>query len=227
MPIQLTELGTPILTEYAEVITDVLSVGGGKPYRLALDAVLAANIFLGQDAGPQWGLFKASGIVAVQGETVVGFDYRREAQVADFPVEKGGFGSYNKVQRPYDVKITIAQASDVETRKDFIEQCENVLNSLDLYFAITPEFYFPDLNVVDVEYRRTRERGCSMICADLHCRQIRQVQAGQTTIATDNANAVADPASANPTNGGTRQTTTPTAAQRANFNPRAHDGAGV
>ena len=54
----------------------------------------------------QWGIFDQSGDPVITADTIVEVGYRREYRISDFPVEEGSFASYNKVQTPYDVRVT-------------------------------------------------------------------------------------------------------------------------
>jgi hypothetical protein len=81
---------------------------------LASDAAQLVRAF----GPPRWGIFSSFGVPLLTGDSVIAVDYRREYRISDYPVEQGGFGSYNKVQEPYDVRVTIA-VSGKSTLTDF------------------------------------------------------------------------------------------------------------
>ena len=58
---------------------------------------------------PQWGIY-LDGEPVVDADSVVTFDYRQEWTVSDYPLEQGAFQSYDKVQTPFDVAVTITAA---------------------------------------------------------------------------------------------------------------------
>lgn len=158
---------------------------------LTADAVVIARLF----AGPQWGIFKA-GVPVLIGDSVVGVDYRREWRVANYPVEKGGFASYNKVAEPFDVRVTFAcsgSQSLISTflsggalgalitgtdpaagnRGAFMRALEQYGAALDLLTVVTPEFSFPSCNITHIDYRREARRGTTLILIDVWLAEIR------------------------------------------------------
>jgi hypothetical protein len=71
---------------------------------LVADAVIAARMF----AAPNWGIFDASMQPVITGDSTISVAFRKQARVSDYPIEQGGFASYNKVQTPYDSRLTFA-----------------------------------------------------------------------------------------------------------------------
>ena len=156
----------------------------------------------------QWGIFDQNGDPVITADTVVEVGYRREYKISDFPIEEGSFASYNKVQTPYDVRVTFAIGGSVSDREAVLIQVGAACASLDLYSVVTPEFTYPQANVVHYDYRRTARRGLGLMEIEVWVEEVRQVAAGQFTPAkTDNA--------ASPANGGTVSTSTATGPQAA------------
>src|SRR5690349_13658992 len=71
---------------------------------LASDAAQLVKAF----GPPQWGIFDQFGQPLLQADSIIAVDYRRAYRISDYPVEEGGFGSYDKVQEPYDIRVTMA-----------------------------------------------------------------------------------------------------------------------
>lgn len=132
-----------------------------------------------QDGDSQWGLFDQDGQPVIDAEVTYGMDYRREFRVADFPIEDGKFASYNKVQLPYDVRMTFVQAESVDSRSGFLQQVDDICNTLDLFTAVTPEASYDNVNVTGYEYRRSTHSGVSMLTVEVYCREVRLVKQGQ------------------------------------------------
>lgn len=158
---------------------------------LAADAVAIIRMF----EGPQWGIF-LDGVPILVGDSVVGVDYRREWRVATYPVEGGGFASYNKVAEPFDVRVTFACSGSqsilgtllsggalgalitgtdpaAANRTQFLEALEFYGASLDLVSVITPEFEFDSCNITHIDYRREARKGATMILIDVWLVEIR------------------------------------------------------
>lgn len=192
---------------------------------LASDAAQIAHAF----APPQWGIFSGFGAPLLIGDSVVAVDYRREYRISDYPVEEGGFGSYDKVSDPYDVRVTIAVSgkgdllSNLATggalgaiftgtdnataaRSQFLNKLERAAASLDLVQVLTPESTYTDLNIVHHDYRREARSGAALITVDVWLREVRMTATAAFT-------STQDPSGADTQSGGTVQAAAPTTAQ--------------
>jgi hypothetical protein len=228
----------PLQTIAVPAVANV-PVAPGVPPMVGAGTIIESAVLLTADAtslarsmlGPQWGLFTTAGAPAIVGDSVISVDYRRESKISDYPVEKGGFDSYNKVQLPADVRITFASSgvgsifssltsggaigaalSGVDdaqaNRTAFLASVEAAANSLTLFNAVTPEATYSGYNIIHYDYRRTAKNGATLILVEIWLEEVR-VSATGTFTATKAANG------ASPQSGGTVQPTAPTAAQSA------------
>src|SRR5258706_2537341 len=102
-------------------------VAGVPPINAVLDFSLP--IALTQDVvsqfsaifGPQWGIFLGGSPVIVA-ESVVGFEFRNDWTISDYPVEGGVFESYDKVLLPYLAKVRFASGSSPQARESLLAQ---------------------------------------------------------------------------------------------------------
>lgn len=156
----------------------------------------------------QWGLFDKDGGPAVVGTNVVGVDYSSEYRIADYPVEGSVFQSFNKVQVPFDLRMTFTKGGTLAERTAFLNDAEKALASLDFFTALTPEWVYDPVNVVHVGYARTVKNGATLLTVDVGMRRVRNT--AQTKFSnTQSDNGAAD------VNGGSVQTSTPTTGQAA------------
>lgn len=177
---------------------------------------------------PQWGIFSNFGVPLLIGDSVMAVDYRREYRISDYPIEQGGFGSYNKVQEPYDIRVTIAVSGkstltdfgtggflgaaisgvDVAAlkRTQFLQDLERAAASLDLVQVLTPEATYSGLNIIHHDYRREARNGAALITVDIWLREVRII----TTSAFTSSKT---PSGSDPQSGGTLQAASPTTAQ--------------
>jgi hypothetical protein len=162
-------------------------IAPGVPSLPRLPGAVAATVqllvsdalgLLGAFGSPTWGLF-LDGEAVVTAESVYSFDFKKSAQISSFPVENGGFESYNKVQKPYDVRIRFTTGGTPADRQELLESAQAAVNSLDLMTAVTPEAVYPNVNPVHMDYRRTAVNGRGLIVVDLFCEEVR-VQASST-----------------------------------------------
>ena len=153
------------------------------------------------DIAQQWGLYDQSGLPAVIADNVQSLEVALEAQISDFPVENGGFASYNKVIRPFDVRIAMTKGGSVEERQAFVQQVQEAWQSLDLFNVVTPEVVYLDVNVVGVRRLVESDRGVGLMMLDVSLRKVRQT--GRLAFTS-----TAQPASAGVNNNGAVQTQT-------------------
>lgn len=138
---------------------------------------------------PQWGIYTTDGQIVAIPDNVVSVDHRREFRISDYPVEQGGFASYNKVALPFDVRVRMSVASgglggialtgNVAARSAFLEALDAAATSLNLYAVITPEWTFPSVNIVHYDYRREIRSGVGMIVVDVWLEEVRQTGTSQ------------------------------------------------
>lgn len=183
---------------------------------------IANNLFSGsitlllQDAvdillsffNPQWGLF-LNGVPVIVANSLVKMNFKRSGVISDYPIELGGFESYDKVQLPYKVRMSFASGSGIGPRTALLESADAAQQSLDLYDFVTPEKTYVNVNIYDYDYSRAADAGAGMITVELLGEEVRVNTSTQfTTTKTPDA--------AGTQNSGTVQAVTPTTAQLQN-----------
>lgn len=140
---------------------------------LVADAVAA---ILGSSE-PQWGIF-LDGEAVLPSDCTVSFEYKRDAVVADYPIEGGGFESYDKVELPFDVRVSVATGGSVSKRQALIDAVDDAYHTLELYDVLTPEKIFQSCNISHWDQRR-RARDVGLLVVDVWLVEVR-VNAGST-----------------------------------------------
>lgn len=212
---------------------------------LASGLISQALTLLGADApglaallgAPQWGLF-LNGASVVTAESVVAFGFRKSFSVPSYPIEDGSFENYNKVQRPFDGRISFSTGGSVADKQALVDSVDAAVSSLQLFDIVTPEVIYPSVSAIEYNYDRRAVRGLGLLTIDVLCKQIRLT--AQTAFSTasstnpsdsssspsvvsrgpDLAPAITSPQDpgASPTvNDGTVQPVTPTSAQATSF----------
>lgn len=192
-----------------------------------------AQIFRAFFTRPVWGIFKEvaqtpdvtedeNGVQTVEvtgpkklvpvvvPDNILEMSYRNEWNVPDYPVEDGGFANYNKVNNPYEITLRMTKGGSVSDRQDFLNQLDEIADSLDLYQIITPEKTYHDANIIRVEYARRGVKGAYFLEeVDVVVKEIRTVTAQYTTTAAGTQNAQ-DASAVPPVNRGSTQGIPPT-----------------
>lgn len=122
----------------------------------------------------QWGLYTQDGQPAAVVDNVSSLEALLEAQISDYPVENGGFASYNKVIRPFDIRLSMSRGGPVEDRQAFVKAIQDAWQSTDLFNVVTPEVVYLDVNVVGVRRLVESDRGVGLTMLDVALRKVRQ-----------------------------------------------------
>lgn len=161
--------------------------------------------------------------VIITPDTVPRFEYRAETRVSDFPVQQGAFASYNNVQMPFDIRMTLVcsginffqQAANAlglnfgtkyMQKSDFLDTLEYMRTTTDLFKIITPDQTYKNCKMEHYDYRREAAQGATMLVVDAWFREIRQVTTANSSVdglPAVNSNSTS---AANPVNNGIVQT---------------------
>ncbi|WP_447921060.1 hypothetical protein [Achromobacter aegrifaciens] len=138
-----------------------------------------ASLGLGARTGlmfgpPRWGLYGDDGRQVLVFETFLGITFEQNGQISSFPVEQGGFSSFNKVDAPFEAKIKLAHAGDQASRNVMLSVLERIAGSTELYAVVTPEIVYPSANLVKYSYTRGDKNGSSLLLVDLTLSEVWQ-----------------------------------------------------
>jgi hypothetical protein len=203
--------GVPLLARAAlSVIIDVTTV-------INIARVFAVQapvdvLFHATKAKPVWGVFNTAGARVINADNVMAFDYRAEWALANFPVQQGAFASYNKVTKPFDTSVVLTKGGSEADRTTFLNQCETVAGSLDLFNILTPEKQYIGVNGARMEMSRKEVKGAFFVVVELFFQRIEEVDAQYSTTGTQGtstANA-STPTAVPPVNNGNVQAMPPT-----------------
>lgn len=144
-----------------------------------LEALLTQDQLTGYGIGstPMWGLY-SGGSPIITADTVLAFNYRREWAIADYPVERGAFESYDKVSRPFEAAFDFVTGGSVDAREAMLASISTIAGDLKLYDVVTPEVIYPSVNVQRYDYRRSDGK-VGLLMVRLYVLEIR-VTAGTT-----------------------------------------------
>ena len=205
------------------LITDVLTAG----------SLLGINLL--SPGASTYAITDTSGNVVINPDTMAVFDYEYEQEISDYPIEQGGFNSYNKVRLPKRIRTEMAcgglnwvqnleQTADQlinnvlgsnfgqgMTRTQFLEACDSAVDSLDLFSIVTPDITYTNFNAKSVRYSRAKNSGAGQIIATMVWEEV--VPSVSSSTGGNPVVNSADPAAANPVSYGTTATTYPLATQ--------------
>lgn len=105
--------------------------------------------------------------------SVVDFEFKQDWNVSDYPVEQGGFQSYDKVQLPFDVRMRVAAGGSQSNRQALLDTVAGIANSIELFNVYTPEETYVNCNVTHYDYARKAGTGAGLIVVDIWLTEIR------------------------------------------------------
>jgi hypothetical protein len=182
-------------------VPSLSSYGPGGGALLAADAADLASIGVSAVL-PQWGIFlngapviqpasfisqalstvapvvapvlAAFGLSFPVFASFIDYEYKQDWPISDYPVEDGGFQSYDKVQQPFELRVRITCAGSAVERQQSLAAIDAVANSLQLFTVMTPEGGYDSCCPSHYDYKRTNDNGgVSMITVDLWFTEIR------------------------------------------------------
>lgn len=173
---------------------------------------LTANTFIGYGAGspPLWGIF-LNGAPVIIADTITRLAYKQDWAVANYPVERGGFESYDKVNTPYEVRLQFVAGGSLARRQALIDSIAAIGDTLTKYDVITPEAIYVGVNVTNYGYQRAANHGLGLLAIDIGLIEIREGGSGDFKNPRGPSGYAADQA-------GNVQSVPPTEAVAAEFN---------
>lgn len=142
---------------------------------LAAVTTLAAPIIsaLLDSFKPVFGVFDEAGAKLLEADTFISLEYTNQRKISAFPVEKGSFTNYNKVNDPFRGIVRAAKGGTLADREAFIASLQALADSLDLVKLVTPEAVYINVNMEGFSYKRTQTSGANQIIAECKFVEIR------------------------------------------------------
>lgn len=161
--------GVPALLRAGAQIFDTFTLG-------VFGAGGAINAILGSEP-VRWGVFAANGKQIAQYDSVFAIDYQDEAPISDYPVERGSFAAYNKVDGPFMIHVTLSCGGSEDKRNAFQNDLRSAKKSLTLYTVITEDSTFASCNLIAISWVRSTTKGAHRIEAVCTFQEVREKDA--------------------------------------------------
>ncbi len=169
-------------------------------------------LYFGSIFSPQWGIFQ-NGTPIITADSVASMEYRQEWLLSDFPVERGGFETYDKVYVPYQVRFRFTAGGSESNRQALLDSVAAVAGDLNLYDAASPEAIYINCNITHYDYRRTAVNGVGLIQVDVWLEEVRIVGSTNSDTTMPSGTQTGEtraPSGASPVNDGSVQPVAPT-----------------
>lgn len=164
-PVVPQALGVPNLLRSGAQLLDTRTLG-------VFNASGLLNSFIGAPL-VEWGVFDPTGAPIADYDSVFAVGYISDSRISDYPVEQGSFASYNKVDNPFEVRVTLKCGGSEDRRAAFLANCEAARKSLKGYTVTTPETTYENVNFTGIRWERNDSSGSTLLTVELLGREIR------------------------------------------------------
>jgi len=110
-------------------------------------------------------------------DSVLSIDFGSPSDIADYPVERGSFASYNKVDKPSMLRVSLGLGGTEAKRNAFQSALRDAKKSLNLYTIVTEDQSYRNFNLVDIGWTRSASQGAHYIAANCEFQEVRQQEA--------------------------------------------------
>lgn len=107
---------------------------------------------------------------------MLSIDVKNESKLLTSPVEESGFASYNKVASPLDIYVELAASSSESGHAALLAALDKLASGTDLVSLVTPDKEYRFLNIESYSVKRTATEGATLLVAELHLLEVRQVK---------------------------------------------------
>lgn len=125
----------------------------------------------------EWNIMTEGGGKLVQFTSMLGIDIRNEGTALSYPVELGSFASYNKVQSPLDIVVSLAKWGTHFEFSDILKTLDEYQAEAKKLLVVTPSAFFDSMTLESYEHRHDQRRNANMLTVDLHLVEVKEVNA--------------------------------------------------
>lgn len=145
---------------------------------LGLGGALLINAVFGKT----WGIVNEFGIPIVLADSVVGMTYDAGNTISNFPVERGTFSSYNKVNNPSMATVQLNKSSGGTLERGlFLTQLEALLKSTLKFHIITPEYVYMNYQIIGISKSRSASDGATLLKVNLDLQEVLEAKVEYAT----------------------------------------------
>jgi hypothetical protein len=161
---------------------------------VTLGAQAQHGLWASSQVAPSWGVYDDNGNKVLNPDNIYAFSDRSEWRESDYPVQRGAFGSYNKVIVPPDQTLRMTKGGSLSQRTAFLKSIRNIEGDTKAYTILSPEETYFSVNVTRVELIRRSSEGAYFLEVDVYFKTIVEQNAQYSTTAANTANAANPPA---------------------------------
>ena len=152
-------------------------------------------------AAPVWGIFDDANQLVIEPDSFADFSWRKENRMPNYPIQRGQFGTFNRVGLPGEESVTMVKGGSLVERQNFLSSVDALVaqGNISLYTIRTPEKSYINASVTRAELSRRGAENNSYFDMELFFIEINDV-AAQYSTATVNLSDAKPPSAIPPVN---------------------------
>ena len=124
------------------------------------------------------------GSTVLQPDSMVAVEIKETSKISTYPLEGGGFAAYNKIDVPFQLRVTMSCGGQGEmTREDFLSTLGDMKAGVDLYTIVTAYDTYENANLIEYSVHHSATNGATLVVAECMFEEVRQnaTASGQNT----------------------------------------------
>lgn len=129
--------------------------------------------YLNAMLAPTYALLNQKDEKVITPDGPVEFEMKGDASVSTYPVELGGFQSYNKVVNPEDFSLSLlCSGHGPMSHKDFLTACSELKNGASVIKLVTPKYVYPYVTCTGMSHQTTARNGVTLLKVNLTFKEV-------------------------------------------------------
>lgn len=162
--------------------------------QVTLGTQAQSGLWASSQVAISWGVFDQNGNKVINPDNIYAFGDRNEWRISDYPIQRGAFDTFNKVIFPPDQTLRMTKGGSLTQRTAFLKSIDRISGDTNLYYILTPEKTYPNVNIYKSELIRRSSEGAYFLEVDIRFRTIVEKNAQYSTTAANTSNAINPPA---------------------------------
>ena len=126
------------------------------------------------------------GTYALSPDSFVDFEYKEDHKIPNYPIQNGGFQSYNKIALPYEIKLTIAQGNS-NYIATLLMEIQALVDDVQILSIVTPDKIYPSVNLIHFDYKKQATNGAVLLIANLTFQEVKVIVAPSKPCSSPNS----------------------------------------
>ncbi len=122
-----------------------------------------------------WGIYDQYYNKAISPDSIIDLNYAKGYNLPNAPVQPNSFVDWNKIELPFEASVLLVKGGTKQERRQFLQDCDTLVSSLNLYTIVTPEKRYASANCTRFEVNRESARGANFLEVRMYYKQIRLV----------------------------------------------------